>query len=199
MAVFVWKHDKSGQKAIIHRSSWAFRIRCITQWRWSKGRAPCLRAIDKIAVSFSSSRDQPGDVGPTSGGYRAGVARPVARSGGQSPEELLLEAVNVLSGEQRERVLLWLLGRLGSSVADPGLVQRSLVQTTSAQFGEDARNFMLSHAGAALGDEQQVVPVRFSSDQHAALREWCQRNGFSMATVVGGLAAQFLDAQRPVT
>ncbi|SRR6266540_3097500 len=178
MEVFARKQGKIGTEAYYSSLGlglgWASRVRWITQWRWSQGRALCLRIIDKIAVSISSSRPQTGDVGPTSGEYQARVARPTAHSGGQSAEELLLEAVNVLSAEQRERVLLWLLGRLGNSGADRGLVQRSPAQTTSAQCGEHARNLVLSHAGAMLGDEQQVVPVHFSSDQHAALREWCQ-------------------------
>jgi hypothetical protein len=43
----------------------------------------------------------------------------------------------------------------------------------------------------------QVVPVRFSAEQHAQLREWCAEHGFSMATVVRGLVARFLESQLP--
>jgi aromatic ring-cleaving dioxygenase len=44
---------------------------------------------------------------------------------------------------------------------------------------------------------QQMVPVRFSTDQHAQLREWCAEHGFSMATVIRGLVARFLEGQLP--
>ena len=42
-----------------------------------------------------------------------------------------------------------------------------------------------------------MVPVRFSTDQHAQLREWCAEHGFSMATVIRGLVARFLESQLP--
>jgi hypothetical protein len=44
---------------------------------------------------------------------------------------------------------------------------------------------------------QQMVPVRFSSEQHAQLRQWCGEHGFSMATVIRGLVARFLEGQPP--
>jgi hypothetical protein len=44
---------------------------------------------------------------------------------------------------------------------------------------------------------QQVVPVRFTAEQHAQLREWCAEHGFSMATVIRGLVARFLEGQLP--
>jgi hypothetical protein len=42
-----------------------------------------------------------------------------------------------------------------------------------------------------------MVPVRFSSEQHAQLRQWCSEHGFSMATVIRGLVARFLEGQHP--
>ncbi len=44
---------------------------------------------------------------------------------------------------------------------------------------------------------QQMVPVRFSADQHARLRAWCGEHGFSMATVIRGLVDRFLESQQP--
>jgi len=119
----------------------------------------------------------------------------MARSEGRSPQDLLLEALRSLPAEQRDTVLAWLLGRLGTAALDLGLARSLLAQPVAGHSRERARGFVLSHAGAALGGEQQVVPVRFSADQHAALREWCQQHGFSMATVVRGLVAQFLETQ----
>jgi hypothetical protein len=49
----------------------------------------------------------------------------------------------------------------------------------------------------AQASGQQIVPVRFSSEQHAQLRQWCSEHGFSMATVIRGLVARFLEGQLP--
>jgi hypothetical protein len=43
----------------------------------------------------------------------------------------------------------------------------------------------------------RVVPVRFPTDQHAQLHEWCTQHGFSMATVIRGLVGKFLEDQLP--
>jgi hypothetical protein len=51
---------------------------------------------------------------------------------------------------------------------------------------------------AAGATGQQVVPVRFPAEQHAQLREWCAEHGFSMATVIRGLVARFLESQTAV-
>ena len=75
-------------------------------------------------------------------------------------------------------------------------------------WGKDrfARPSHVVAAGAAVvrdmfrgqpGSAQQMVPVRFSADQHARLRAWCGEHGFSMATVIRGLVDRFLDSQQP--
>jgi hypothetical protein len=43
----------------------------------------------------------------------------------------------------------------------------------------------------------QVVPVRLPAEDHARLRAWSQRHGFTMATVIRGLLARFLDEHQP--
>jgi hypothetical protein len=63
-----------------------------------------------------------------------------------------------------------------------------------------AQLLSLQQAGgppAAQQIGQQVVPVRFSTEQHAQLRAWCTEHGFSMATVIRGLVARFLEGQLP--
>ena len=45
------------------------------------------------------------------------------------------------------------------------------------------------------GGPWQSVPVRLSTDQHERLKQWCQANGFTMAVVLRGLVARFLDDQ----
>jgi predicted DNA-binding protein len=37
--------------------------------------------------------------------------------------------------------------------------------------------------------------VRLSTEQHERLKQWCQANGFTMAVVLRGLVARFLDDQ----
>ncbi len=49
--------------------------------------------------------------------------------------------------------------------------------------------------GPDTGGPWQSVPVRLSTDQHDRLKQWCQANGFTMAVVLRGLVARFLDDQ----
>ena len=63
--------------------------------------------------------------------------------------------------------------------------------------GVEARVAIVSGAQLPQASEQQMVPVRFSSEQHAQLRQWCSEHGFSMATVIRGLVSRFLETQSP--
>jgi hypothetical protein len=118
---------------------------------------------------------------------------------------LLVRALAQLPAADRDRVYTWLLGtslspqagviaplsrRLGWAVqADAPRAQQDF-----AESGADlVRNLFRSPATSA----QQMVPVRFSADQHARLRAWCAEHGFSMATVIRGLVDRFLDSQQP--
>lgn len=49
--------------------------------------------------------------------------------------------------------------------------------------------------GASPFGSHQMLPVRFSEDQYARLKGWCEKNNFSMAVVVRGLVENFLDLQ----
>ena len=109
------------------------------------------------------------------------------------PVSLLVSAVGQLPPEQRDLVFAWLLrqrpalGRqwtLGSTAADA-----DELQSLQRAAGRPLRGFAAS--------AQQVVPVRFPTEQHAQLREWCAEHGFSMATVIRGLVARFLEGQLP--
>src|SRR4030095_9777286 len=55
--------------------------------------------------------------------------------------------------------------------------------------------FPLPPLGPETGGPWQSVPVRLSTDQHERLKQWCQANGFTMAVVLRGLVARFLDDQ----
>jgi hypothetical protein len=59
----------------------------------------------------------------------------------------------------------------------------------------DSRVEVLPPLGPETGGPWQSVPVRLSTDQHERLKQWCQANGFTMAVVLRGLVARFLDDQ----
>jgi len=55
---------------------------------------------------------------------------------------------------------------------------------------------LLSMAGQEQGSGKwQTTPLRLSVDQHERLKQWCQGHDFSMAVVVRGLVARFLEEQ----
>jgi hypothetical protein len=112
--------------------------------------------------------------------------------------QLLVKAVATLPDAERDQVYAWFLNRgiTGSrpaSFAGAGPLPRQLREMSATLLS-------LQTAGGLPGAQpagQQVVPVRFAADQHAALRTWCSEHGFSMATVIRGLVARFLEGQLP--
>jgi hypothetical protein len=130
-----------------------------------------------------------------------GPAAPLA--GGPEPGQaevvrLLVKAVATLPDAERDQVYAWFLdrgiaGTRPSAFTGPGPLPRQLREMSATLLS-------LQTAGGLAGQQpagQQVVPVRFAADQHAALRTWCSEHGFSMATVIRGLVARFLDGQLP--
>jgi hypothetical protein len=119
--------------------------------------------------------------------------------------KLLVQALGQLPPADRDKVYTWLLGtglhlqpgltaRLGAEVSRVKFAgPMSVTQQDFGEAGADVvRNLFRSPAAPA----QQMVPVRFSTDQHARLRAWCTEHGFSMATVIRGLVDRFLDSQQ---
>jgi hypothetical protein len=102
--------------------------------------------------------------------------------------DLLMRALNSLSEGDRERVVAWMLRHL-PVVADP---YRSGLSVLAPELEIHTRR--LRPPGG-----QQVVPIRFSSEEHARLRAWSEQHGFSMASVVRGLVNRFLDSQPDTT
>lgn len=108
----------------------------------------------------------------------------------KSPAELLLGAVDTLPKEERDQVLVWLL--------DPMSVRSAWTPHSASRLPElepRVSEALSGRLAARRGEELQAVPVRLTSEQHAALREWCQAHGFSMATVIRGLVSRFLEGQ----
>jgi hypothetical protein len=133
-----------------------------------------------------------------------GTATPRAGPG-PAPAEvigLLLKAVAMLPDAERDQVHGWFMERvitgsvpesLAGSLAGAGPMPRQLREVRATLLS-------LQSAGGLPGAQpigQQIVPVRFAADQHAALRTWCSEHGFSMATVIRGLVSRFLEGQLP--
>ena len=126
--------------------------------------------------------------------------RPKPPVAATDPASLLVRALNALPPDDRDRVYGWLLRREFGPAQRPGRQPapwpRSAALSGLEQSLEHAdASGMLRSAMSATG--QQVVPVRFPAEQHAQLRDWCTGHGFSMATVIRGLVARFLEGQLP--
>jgi hypothetical protein len=133
-----------------------------------------------------ASDPQPGpdpaaEPGLSSAAGSAGSSRDAVR--------LLVKAVGMLPDAERDEVYTFLVSRGLSSAYGTGHLPGRLRDVSSQILS-------LQAAGAQPGP-QQVVPVRFAAEQHAQLRAWCTEHGFSMATVVRGLVARFLEGQLP--
>lgn len=121
---------------------------------------------------------------------RADLEPPLMSSPVAEVVPLLVKAVGMLPPDERDQVYGWLLERgIGGTFGSPGPV-----------VARRMRSGILSlQASGVLPPShptgQQVVPIRFPADQHAALRGWCAEHGFSMATVIRGLVSRFLDGQ----
>ena len=79
---------------------------------------------------------------------------------------------------------------LSSATVFHGPVPAQRVYGPQREFG-----VTLPPLGPETGGPWQSVPVRLSTDQHERLKQWCQANGFTMAVVLRGLVARFLDDQ----
>jgi hypothetical protein len=107
--------------------------------------------------------------------------------------QLLVKALGMLPDTERDQVYVWLLGRSMAGSHGSGQLPSRLREVSSQLLS-------LQSAGGSPGSQQigqQIVPVRFAADQHAQLRSWCAEHGFSMATVIRGLVARFLEGQLP--
>ena len=124
----------------------------------------------------------------------------------KDPVDLLVKALAAVPEADRDLVYGWLLRR-GSEpaqvtgIAPHGLarrvsVARLLRQNVTLDPGLEAGVTIVSGTPPQASG-QQMVPVRFSSEQHAQLRQWCSEHGFSMATVIRGLVSRFLEGQLP--
>jgi hypothetical protein len=122
-----------------------------------------------------------------------GAAAPPGPPGGSlDSTRLLVKAIGTLPEGERDQVYTFLLSR--------GLTTPYLTGRLAGRLRDVSDQLLPLQTAGAPGAQQigqQVVPVRFAADQHAQLRSWCAEHGFSMATVVRGLVARFLEGQLP--
>jgi hypothetical protein len=109
---------------------------------------------------------------------------------------LLLKALRSLSPEEREQVVAELLAaRLEApEVQSAEVLPLPPPAAPPAMHSKGAHLFALRQS-LALGaaGPWQTVPVRLPVELHDRLKHWCQANNFTMAVVLRGLVARFLD------
>jgi hypothetical protein len=121
---------------------------------------------------------------------------------------LMLKAVRSLPPEEQDalleamlepRLTPWPPGVADPDPAGPGLATGEVFHSPIPPprvYGPERRfEVTLPPLGPETGGPWQSVPVRLSTDQHERLKQWCQTNGFTMAVVLRGLVARFLDDQ----
>jgi hypothetical protein len=123
---------------------------------------------------------------------------------------LMLKAVRSLPPEEQDALLEAMLEpRLAPwaapGVPEPGTTGPGLTAAEMVVHGpvppprlyspERGFGVTLPPVGPETGGPWQSVPVRLSTEQHERLKQWCQTHGFTMAVVLRGLVARFLDDQ----
>jgi hypothetical protein len=105
---------------------------------------------------------------------------------------LLLKAFHSLSQDEQETLVREWFGRWSA----PWPQGTPLPEQLHTLLGSVQRvELGVAGAGPETGGPWQTVPVRLSTEQHEGLKQWCQANGFTMAVVLRGLVARFLDDQ----
>jgi hypothetical protein len=135
----------------------------------------------------------PGETAQPASGEPASGEPASGEPGPGDPVRLLVKAVGSLPAEERDQLYAWLLRR-ASVTRWPTPIR---LQRESGELRALLEEVPPAGRLAAQPSAQQVVPVRFPAEQHAALREWCSEHGFSMATVIRGLVARFLEGRLP--
>ena len=109
--------------------------------------------------------------------------------------KLLLKAFRSLSDEEQETVMTELLAARTAAWPWPGPPLARSLDELKELTGVSMGPRMTPPPIGPEGGPWQSVPVRLSVEQHERLKQWCQANGFTMAVVLRGLVARFLDDQ----
>lgn len=125
-----------------------------------------------------------------------GAARQPGPGPAKDPVQVLVNAIGALPDADRDLVYAWLLRRgFEAEEADVLAVPTRARSVPVAALLQ--QEVTLGRGALTQTSGQQMVPVRFSSQQHAQLRQWCGEHGFSMAIVIRGLVSRFLETQLP--
>jgi hypothetical protein len=116
---------------------------------------------------------------------------------------LMVKAIRSLPQEEQDALLEAMLEPRLAPFPEPGAAPVSTWELPGGAPGtrvyERPPRMTLGVSMPPLGPETggpwQSVPVRLSTDQHERLKQWCQDHGFTMAVVLRGLVARFLDDQ----
>jgi hypothetical protein len=108
---------------------------------------------------------------------------------------LLLKAFRALSEQEQETVMTELLEARTATWAWPGPPAARSLDELKELTGVGMGPRITPPPIGPEGGPWQSVPVRLSIEQHERLKQWCQANGFTMAVVLRGLVARFLDEQ----
>ena len=115
----------------------------------------------------------------------------------KDPAQVLVNAIGALPEADRDLVYKWLLRRGFEAGSASELTTPARARGVSLASLLQQNVTLAPGAPLAQASGQQMVPVRFSSQQHARLPQWCSEHGFSMATVIRGLVSRFLEGQLP--
>lgn len=116
----------------------------------------------------------------------------------ESPARLLVQALNELKPDERDQVLAWLFDRIpNATIATASALKPELQKGLGHRWGQFAvaQEQLLANLGDFTRKDLRMVPVRVPVELHARLQDWCKEHNFSMATVIRGLLARFLDEQ----
>ena len=109
---------------------------------------------------------------------------------------LLVKSVRSLPAEEQDKLLEAMLEQHLTAWSGPGGGPGQPPSPGHRAYSPElAYELTLPPLGPETGGPWQSVPVRLSTDQHERLKQWCQANGFTMAVVLRGLVARFLDDQ----
>lgn len=114
-----------------------------------------------------------------------------------SPAEMLAELLESAPPAARREITAWLLAkqRAPSQIAVPWLPP-AVGLHPQGHLPADAEDRVRRLAGnPPPATDSQMVTIRLPATRHAALRDWCNVHGFSMAAVVRGLVERFLEEQ----
>ena len=125
-----------------------------------------------------------------------GAAGQPGPAAARDPVRVLVKAIGALPAADRDLVYAWLL-RQGFEAEEAGVLAVPTRARSVPMAALLQQEVTLGRGALTQASGQQMVPVRFSSQQHAQLRQWCSEHGFSMATVIRGLVSRFLEGQLP--